>query len=230
MISACKLSGRATTAREMDAALALLQLHDQAPHRAQELPLIENGMDMDDTATVALYLLRMFEPANVESTAAVSQPGPVASSTPKVKKTILKNRNVNCVANDNLVPIGLGHAKVPSQLLNSIRWTPKTYTSATRKLLMAVFPRSVLATHSLTGKASPAFQYKPAKEKLNAQLVDDIVHTVVSKCGVAANLVRTSITTKCADESKMLRSRLKKQTNSRKNLENRAPRSTSESN
>lgn len=42
------------------------------------------------------------------------------------------------------------------------------------------FFNSVLATHSLTGKPSPAFQFKSAKKKLNAQIVDDIVHTVAS--------------------------------------------------
>ncbi|XP_014371203.2 protein insensitive-like [Papilio machaon] len=110
--------------------------------------------------------------------------------------------------NSDLVPIGDGHALIPNRLLKHMDWT--SYTNATRKLLRAVFSRSVLATHSLTGKPSPAFPNKPAKKQLNPMLVNDIVQTVVDNCRVPESVVRTSITTKCADESKMLRSRMRK--------------------
>ncbi|XP_037293189.1 early boundary activity protein 2-like [Manduca sexta] len=119
---------------------------------------------------------------------------------------VLKNHNVNTKSNE-IVPIGDGHASVPSRLLRHINWN--SYTSATRKLLTAVFSRRILATHSLTGKPSPAFPNKPAKKKLDPALVNDIVQTVVEKCCVPENVVRTSITTKCADESKMYRTRQK---------------------
>ncbi|XP_047992766.1 uncharacterized protein LOC125231363 [Leguminivora glycinivorella] len=92
-----------------------------------------------------------------------------------------------------------------------------SYTSATRKLLTSVFTRRELATHSLTGKSSPAFPGKPAKKRLDPELVNDIVQIVVEKSKVNASLVRTTITTKCADESKMYRSRQK---NKNKRLSN----------
>ncbi|CAG9564589.1 unnamed protein product [Danaus chrysippus] len=107
--------------------------------------------------------------------------------------------------NKDKVSIGDGNAVVPARLLKHMDWT--SYTNATRKLLTAVFSRKVLATHSLTGKPSPAFPDKPAKKKLDPMLVNDIVQTVVEKCCVPENVVRTSITTKCADESKMFRTR-----------------------
>ncbi|XP_039756536.1 early boundary activity protein 2-like isoform X3 [Pararge aegeria] len=113
-------------------------------------------------------------------------------------------RKINLTFSD-LVPIGDGNAEVPSRLLKNMDWT--SYTTATRKLLTAVFSRTVLATHSLTGKPSPAFPDKPAKKKLDPVLVSDIVQTVVERCRVPENVVRTSITTKCADESKMFRTR-----------------------
>ncbi|RVE45522.1 hypothetical protein evm_009861 [Chilo suppressalis] len=103
------------------------------------------------------------------------------------------------------VPIGDGHAEVPGRLLKHLNWT--SYTACTRKLLTAVFPREVLATHTLTGKASPAFPNKPAKEKLDPRLVQDIIQTVMDKCGVTESQVRTIITAKCADECKMSRAR-----------------------
>ncbi|XP_023937127.2 early boundary activity protein 1-like [Bicyclus anynana] len=111
----------------------------------------------------------------------------------------------NVKINNDLVPIGDGNAEVPARLMKNMDWT--SYTNATRKLLTAVFSRTVLATHSLTGKPSPAFPDKPAKKKLDPALVNDIVQTVVERCRVPENVVRTSITTKCADESKMFRTR-----------------------
>ncbi|XP_047992020.1 early boundary activity protein 1-like [Leguminivora glycinivorella] len=119
------------------------------------------------------------------------------------------------------VPIGEGYATVPARVLKQIDW--RSYTSATRKLLTSVFTRRELATHSLTGKSSPAFPGKPAKKRLNPELVNDIVQTVVEKSKVNASLVRTSITTKCADESKMYRNRQKNKKKRLSNQENFPP-------
>ncbi|XP_053611044.1 uncharacterized protein LOC128675577 [Plodia interpunctella] len=105
----------------------------------------------------------------------------------------------------DMIPIGNGHAVVPARLLNEIDWN--SYTSATRQLLQAIFPRRTLATHSLTGKQSPAFQDKPPKKCLDPKLVEDIVNTVSQKCGVDKRLVRNSITIKCTDEAKLYRNR-----------------------
>ncbi|KOB73594.1 Uncharacterized protein OBRU01_10581 [Operophtera brumata] len=65
----------------------------------------------------------------------------------------------------------------------------------------------VNATHSLTGKQSPAHLNKPPKKILDPKLVDDIVKTVSVRCGVPKNLVRNSITVKCTDEAKLYRNR-----------------------
>lgn len=48
----------------------------------------------------------------------------------------------------------------------------------------------VLATHSLTGKQSPAFSNKPPKKRLDPKMVEDIINTVADRCGVPKNLVR----------------------------------------
>lgn len=105
----------------------------------------------------------------------------------------------------DLVPIGNGNVKVPARLLNDIDWN--SYTSATRQLLQAVFPRWVLATHSLTGKQSAAFLNRPPKRILEPKLIEDIVRTVSIKCGVPKSLVRKTITIKCTDEAKLYRNR-----------------------
>ncbi|GBP90671.1 Protein insensitive [Eumeta japonica] len=107
-----------------------------------------------------------------------------------------------------MVPIGAGTTLVPKEVYSKINW--KSYTMATRKLLMAVFSRRTLATHSLTGKASPAFLSKPAKLCLDPEKVADIVMTVTANSHVKGSLVRSAITTKCADENKMLKLQMQK--------------------
>ncbi|XP_028165553.1 protein insensitive-like [Ostrinia furnacalis] len=74
---------------------------------------------------------------------------------------------------------------------------------ATRHLLVAVFGRETLATHDITGKPSPAFTNRAPRGKLDPNLVNDIIQTVVQRCGVSAGLFRASITSKCADEGKL---------------------------
>ncbi|XP_031764684.2 uncharacterized protein LOC116412900 [Galleria mellonella] len=108
-------------------------------------------------------------------------------------------------SSDEMVSIGSGYATIPARFLNEIDWN--SYTTATRQLLKSVFSRKVLATHSLTGKRSPAFADKPAKKRLDPKLVDDIVKTVSLRCGVPERLVRNSITVKCTDEAKLYRNR-----------------------
>ncbi|XP_011547814.3 uncharacterized protein LOC105380030 [Plutella xylostella] len=111
------------------------------------------------------------------------------------------------IINDEMVPIGSGKTMVPKYVYSKIKWD--SYTAATRKLLMTVFPRRILATHSLTGKQSPAFADRPAKLCLDQKKVTDIIMTVTRNCNVKERLVRAAITTKCADENKMLRMRSK---------------------
>ncbi|XP_068617837.1 uncharacterized protein [Battus philenor] len=105
----------------------------------------------------------------------------------------------------DMVSIGSGNVSVPNKLLEDIDWT--SYTGATRHLLQAIFPRRVLATHSLSGKQSPAFSHKPPKKRLDPKVVDDIVNTVAQRCGVHKRLVRSCITTKCTDEAKLFKNR-----------------------
>ncbi|XP_045775019.1 early boundary activity protein 1-like [Maniola jurtina] len=153
------------------------------------------------TSTIDFGSLRVFDPTYYKRDA--SLPHDELTKYNDCKRDVTPKNDLK--RKTDLVPIGDGNAEVPARLIKNLDWT--SYTSATRKLLTAVFTRKVLATHSLTGKPSPAFPDKPAKKKLDPVLVNDIVQTVVEKCRVPENVVRTSITTKCADESKMFRTR-----------------------
>ncbi|XP_045775014.1 uncharacterized protein LOC123873947 isoform X2 [Maniola jurtina] len=109
---------------------------------------------------------------------------------------------------DDMVSLGSGNVTVPARLMSGIDWS--SYTSATRHLLQAVFPRKILATHSLSGKQSPAFKNKPPKKLLEPQ---------------------SCITTKCTDEAKMYRNRQHfKKMRDEQNRENLSPPSPASSN
>lgn len=107
----------------------------------------------------------------------------------------------------DFVVIGSNKTEVAGHIIRQIDW--KSHTGATRKLLMALFDRDILATHSLTGKPSPAFigRQKEIKNELDAKKVADIIQIVTKRCGVPVSAVRNAITTKCADENKMNRQR-----------------------
>lgn len=51
---------------------------------------------------------------------------------------------------------------------------------------------------------------KPTKNQLDANIIADIVSYVSKRCKVSDTAVRSSITTKCADENKMMRQRMEK--------------------
>ncbi|XP_049875754.1 uncharacterized protein LOC126373609 isoform X2 [Pectinophora gossypiella] len=111
---------------------------------------------------------------------------------------------------DEWMPIGTGQTLIHRDQYRKVNW--KSYTIATRTLLLAVFPRRILATHSLTGKKSPAFLDKPAKMCLDPKIVTDVIIEICDRFKVKENLVRSIITTKCADECKMLKTRQKRKT------------------
>uniref|UniRef100_A0A182F2G3 BEN domain-containing protein n=1 Tax=Anopheles albimanus TaxID=7167 RepID=A0A182F2G3_ANOAL len=117
---------------------------------------------------------------------------------------------------------------IPESVLNKINWS--NYKAATRKLLMNVFTREELATHSLTGRPSPAFRnehQKPVKHPLDPTVVASVIKLVSTRCKVEESLVRSAITTKLADENKMYRmrvsqnpSQMQKKSTGRTNKEN----------
>lgn len=130
-----------------------------------------------------------------------------ASSTPIAQSKGDENMIEEWKNLEGDVLIGSNKTTVAVHILRAIDW--KNYRAATRKLLITLFSREMLATRSLTGKPSPAFhdRKKPVKDKLDQNIINDIIQIITKKCGVQENLVRTAITTKCADENKMLRTR-----------------------
>lgn len=82
-------------------------------------------------------------------------------------------------ADSNYVYLGEYKTKIDRKVFESINWG--SYKAVTRKLLISLFPRDILASHSLTGRPSPAFhdRNRPAKDKLDQNIIADIVTTVV---------------------------------------------------
>lgn len=129
------------------------------------------------------------------------------SSTPIARASSISNLIEEWTDMEGDVTIGSNKTMVPVHVLRAIDW--KNYKTATRKLLITLFKRETLATRSLTGRPSPAFhdRNKPVKDKLDQNIINDIIQIVTKKCNVQESHVRTAITTKCADENKMLRNR-----------------------
>lgn len=121
-------------------------------------------------------------------------------------KEVLKDWTDDDGGDDSETAIGPNNTMVKKQVLRAINWT--NYKAATRKLLMTLFTREKLASHTLTGRPSPAFmgdRAKPVKDKLDQTIITDIMYIVTRSCNVTEPMVRTAITTKCADENKMSR-------------------------
>ncbi|XP_055713280.1 uncharacterized protein LOC129807807 [Phlebotomus papatasi] len=101
------------------------------------------------------------------------------------------------------IVIGPNGTKIAAQVLKGINWACPSV--ATRKILVAVFSRNVLATHSLSGKPSPAFLDRNAKKQLDPLKIQDILHFVTKNANIPESNVRSVITAKCADENKMFK-------------------------
>ncbi|XP_022214907.1 protein insensitive [Drosophila obscura] len=131
---------------------------------------------------------------------------PKAKGKLPLKQKLRTNDTSSGQSNDNvMISLGPNNTCVPASVFENINWA--ACSLATRKLLVTIFDRETLATHSMTGKPSPAFkdQPKPLKQMLDPAKIQDIIFAVTHKCNASEKEVRNAITTKCADENKMLK-------------------------
>ncbi|XP_049311516.1 uncharacterized protein LOC105232994 isoform X2 [Bactrocera dorsalis] len=121
------------------------------------------------------------------------------------------NERTIVVDGTEFVVIGANNTRVIKKFLLELNWN-NTGAAITRKLLSRIFDHKTLATHTLTGKPSPAFlkMNKPEKGQLDQLIVQDIIEFMTIMTDMSAKDVKTSITTKCADECKKLRRSLSK--------------------
>ncbi|XP_028895684.2 protein insensitive-like [Zeugodacus cucurbitae] len=97
------------------------------------------------------------------------------------------------------IQIGPNGTTISANDCKKVRWTNASI--ATRTLLEVVFDRQTLATHTLSGKPSPAFLHlgRPVKRQLNPKKVEDIICYVRAVFNCSVKEIRMSITMKCAD-------------------------------
>ncbi|CAH1639233.1 unnamed protein product [Spodoptera littoralis] len=120
---------------------------------------------------------------------------------------------VDSTPQEEWVGIGTGQTLLHRDKFVKLKWD--SYSAATRSLLVAVFGKETLATHSLTGKKSPIYPDRPPKECLDPTKVNDIIVEVTNNFAVTEKSIKNIITTKCADECKMERMRIQKAENER---------------
>ncbi|XP_014089147.1 early boundary activity protein 1 [Bactrocera oleae] len=126
-------------------------------------------------------------------------------NVPSITDEIRKYIDVRTILEDGeeYVILGANGTKVHKKDLLQLNWS-NPGTAITRKLLTYVFGQEILATHTLSGRPSPAFLDvdKPEKGQLNPVMIKDIIEFMVGTKGMMSREVRTSVTTKCADECK----------------------------
>ncbi|XP_062125629.1 early boundary activity protein 1 [Drosophila sulfurigaster albostrigata] len=110
--------------------------------------------------------------------------------------------------NSTHIVLGPQGTRLTRVFLDKVNWD-NTGAAITRKLLTEIFDRMPLSDYTLSGKPSPAFKdcVMPVKAKLDPVRVADLVYFMTSCFDMTAREVRTAITTKCADETKMQRQR-----------------------
>ncbi|ALC38037.1 CG9883 [Drosophila busckii] len=142
---------------------------------------------------------------NISSSSSESQPDAVKDSSMEQypQRVRLNDGNFGYV-------LGPNGTQITANEYGQVFWTNAPV--ATRCLLAVVFSSDELATHTLTGKPSPAFygRERPAKMMLDPRKVDDIVACVRSRTGGKERHIRATITTKCADTAKKYKRRANK--------------------
>ncbi|XP_017774117.1 PREDICTED: uncharacterized protein LOC108560907 [Nicrophorus vespilloides] len=121
-----------------------------------------------------------------------------------------KENNLNFVEesigiSSKYIYFGQNNTRIPKDVFFSIDWT--CYKLATRRLLLEIFPKNVLATHSLSAKEGTKFmqRIKSPKPVLNVKIIEDIISVVCEKCKCTPTLVRTAIAYKCGNVSKRMK-------------------------
>ncbi|XP_076126791.1 uncharacterized protein LOC143142049 [Alosa pseudoharengus] len=138
------------------------------------------------------------------TTSSTSPPSRTTSSTSPPSRTT----SSTSPPSPSPVQIHIGPTvKITATQYAHIKWSDPR--KATKDLLMAVFGRQVLATHSYTGKLSNAFLERQPKPQLNSAKTSDILNYITNKFGVDPALVKQAISQKCADEAKLARRRSK---------------------
>lgn len=122
-----------------------------------------------------------------------------------------KKSNVKTIVEreETFVILGTNNTKVAYLDYAAINWN--NTRKPTKKLLGFLFSRQYLATHSLTGLASNASNVIKNARQFKEQLVEDIIEFVQPNSSCTKAHIRTSITSKCADEYKMYRKQLQKE-------------------
>ncbi|KAL3282677.1 hypothetical protein HHI36_005852 [Cryptolaemus montrouzieri] len=112
----------------------------------------------------------------------------------------------------NEVLLGAGGTTVPRREYEKLDFQRMKYTIAVRRLLNLKFTKEELATHSQTGKESPAFiGVKARKPQLDPVRVGDIRLHVAKKYNIDTSLVNKAITVALADARKTKKRKIEKE-------------------
>uniref|UniRef100_A0A0K8UCG6 BEN domain-containing protein n=1 Tax=Bactrocera latifrons TaxID=174628 RepID=A0A0K8UCG6_BACLA len=159
----------------------------------------ENDVVIRQLATFQLFMLSLTEAARAQ----LLEPQEGNATVPIVIATVDEPQEVSTAqlpretADGNSVIIGPNGTTVKKVDFDKTRWISASL--ATRSLLMLVFDRQTLTTHTLSGKPSPAFPNHHIKPPLDPLKVTDVIHCIQNRFQCSEEHVRQIITMKCAD-------------------------------
>uniref|UniRef100_A0A1B0CRC2 BEN domain-containing protein n=2 Tax=Lutzomyia longipalpis TaxID=7200 RepID=A0A1B0CRC2_LUTLO len=142
------------------------------------------------------------EPALQNSEIIEIEPVQVVASTSGTQNNGEGSSNTqptNSQSQENIV-IGPNGTTLSANFVRILDWD--CYTLTTRLILVEVFGRETLATHTLSGKPPTIFKDRDAKAPLDPLKIQDIVYFVTTNTDANEANVRAVITAKCADSTR----------------------------
>ncbi|XP_017770849.1 PREDICTED: protein insensitive-like [Nicrophorus vespilloides] len=142
--------------------------------------------------------------SNAKSKNAVVNVG--ASTTSRKRKRRMDDKN-------ELIRFGPNKTALKAGVLDSLNWS--SIDTATRGMLMILFKRETLASHSLSGKMSNAFVNDKlidmkARPQLDPFKIEDMVYLMCKTFDVHKSRVHKVITRKCGTEHHLRKAKMEK--------------------
>uniref|UniRef100_A0A0K8W2H8 BEN domain-containing protein n=1 Tax=Bactrocera latifrons TaxID=174628 RepID=A0A0K8W2H8_BACLA len=194
---------------------------NRCPAIKQE-PASNENLIASNTLTAGNSLIQIPSPSSAQSVAATAHISSVSEgvnikqepngeeSTSSIVSNIDHDDARPALEELSGVQIGPHGTRVSEEDLANINETEASI--ATRQLMSMIFDRATLATHTLSGKPSPAFldRARPLKAQLDPLKVADIIYFLKNEKGFREHEIRKAITMKCADTAKAIRRSLAK--------------------
>ncbi|XP_036219069.2 early boundary activity protein 2-like [Bactrocera oleae] len=170
---------------------------------------LTTGNSLIETSSSSLLqpvLVRTHNPHISEGINIKQEPTDQENISPNV--TNIHHHDVSA-ANEESSDVQIGPHGTRVSKVDLIKINVTEASIATRQLMSFIFDRQTLATHTLSGKPSPAFlnRNRPLKAQLDPLKVADAIYYLRNVRNFPEREIRNAITMKCADTAKAIKRR-----------------------